>query len=310
MINKTSFVALLCTIALSLVFTSVLTAWQATAARVDEGTMTQPAVSANEIQPGETIQMTSQFPVLSSAAGRSYQFDVTLNYKAMGFKLFGLKAKVPQGFTYSIVPASGGSGIEITAIRLDGTKPYGDNIKLTVTPYAWQIPSPGSYPITLEADSGELKTSLELTAVVTNSYALTLTTPDDRLNSIATTGQDNGLTVILTNTGSGDLERVSVTIPANSRPSDWTTKASPEKIDIIKAGESKEVQITVRPTEKTVAGDYLVTIQAEPEDKTTSANLKLRVTALTSGSWGWVGVGVVILVAAALAIIFRKFGRR
>ena len=137
-----------------------------------------------------------------------------------------------------------------------------------------------------------------------------ITTPDGRLNTEATAGQDNNFTIVITNTGSADLEKITVESQASNRPSGWTVSFKPEKIDSLKVGDSKEVTVTFRPSDKTIAGDYQMTIDAQPESKYAYGSLQLRVTVLTPTIWGWVGVGIVILVIIALAVMFIRFGRR
>ncbi len=263
-----------------------------------------------DAQPGEKLELTCQYPVLSSYAGLNYGYTISIGYYGgTGSKVFDLKATVPDGFNYSITPGYGEGG-QIAAIRLDGTKTYPDTIKLTVTPFAWKSPAPGNYPIKLMASSGDLQSSIDLTAIVTANYEMKMSTPDGRLNTEATAGQDNNFTIELVNTGSGDLEKLEVSCLAKDRPSGWTVTCTPSKIDSLKTGETKEIQVDVKPSDKTISGDYLITVQAEPEAKYAFTNLQIRVTVLTPTIWGWVGVGIVVLVVAALAVIFIRFGRR
>jgi len=261
-------------------------------------------------QSAEKLEMSCQYPVLSSNAALTYSYSININYTGgSGSKVFDLKAVVPEGFGYAITPGYG-EGQEIAAIRMDGSRGYPETVKLLVRPYAWKIPVPGEYPIIFEAASGDLKSDIELKAIVTASYDLKLTTPDGRLNAEATAGQESSFTIVVANSGTADLEKVEVGCPAGNRPSGWTVTCKPEKLDMLKAQETKEVQVTVKPAEKTIAGDYVITIQAEPESKNAFASLQIRTTVLTPTIWGWVGVGIVILVVVALAVIFIRFGRR
>jgi len=179
-----------------------------------------------------------------------------------------------------------------------------------VRPYAWKVPAQGEYPVIFEAASGDLKAAIEMKAIVTANYDLRLTTPDGRLNTEATAGQESNFTVTVANTGSADLEKVVISCLAKDRPGGWTVTCKPETLDMLKVQDIKEVQVTVKPAEKTIAGDYIITIQAEPEAKNAFTNLQIRTTVLTPTIWGWVGVGIVILVVVALAVIFIRFGRR
>jgi len=310
MSKRIAFVAMFCATVLALISASIVSTVPAEAAQLSKAPAVASSTLQADAQTAEKLELTCQYPVLSSYAGISYGFDVSINYTGSGSKVFDLKATVPDGFNATITPGYGGEGKEIAAIRLDGTKGYADSVKIAITPFAWRVPAPGSYPVILTASSGDLKASIQLTAIVTANYDLKLTTPDGRLNTDATAGQDNNFTVVLTNTGSGNLEKLGVVCLAKDRPAGWTVTAKPDKIDALKAGDSKEIQITVRPTEKTIAGDYNISIQAEPEARIAFGNLQIRVTVLTPTIWGWVGVGIVVLVIVALAVIFIRFGRR
>jgi len=268
-----------------------------------------PQSNANG-QNAEKLELTCQYPVLSSNVGLTYSYNINISYTGgNGSKVFDLKAVVPEGFAYAITPGYG-EGQEIAAIRLDGSRGYPESVKLLVRPYAWKVPVPGEYPIVFEVASGDLKASIELKAIVTASYELKLTTPDGRLNTEATAGQESSFTIVVANNGTADLEKVEVSCPSGNRPSGWTVTCKPEKLDLLKAQETKEVQVSVKPAEKTIAGDYIITVQAQPESKNSYASLQIRTTVLTPTIWGWVGVGIVVLVVIALAIIFIRFGRR
>jgi uncharacterized membrane protein len=307
--RRIAFIAMFCAIALAFISATILNTGFAQAAQ----TASNPVVSSPVLQAdaqAEKLELTCQYPVLSSYAGISYGFDVSISYTGTGSKVFDLKATVPEGFNATITPGYGGEGKEIAAIRLDGTKGYGDSVKVSLSPYAWKVPAPGSYPVTLTVSSGDLKSSIQLTAIVTANFDLKLSTPDGRLNTEATSGQDNTFTIELINTGTGNLEKVEVICMAKDRPNGWTVTTKPDKIDSLKSGETKEIQVVVRPSEKTIAGDYNISIQAQPESRIAFANLQIRVTVLTPTIWGWVGVGIVVLVIVALAVIFIRFGRR
>jgi uncharacterized membrane protein len=278
---------------------------------MQKSTASDSSVSVlSDTSTGEKIELTCQYPVLSSYAGLNYSFTISVAYTGgKDPKTFDLKATVPQGFNYTISPGYG-EGSEIRAIRLDPSKGYPESVKISITPYIWKVPSPGSYPIVFEVSSGDVKASINLTAIVTANYDMKMSTPDGRLNTEATAGQENNFTVTVTNTGSGDLEKVTVECLSKDHPSGWTVTCNPDKIDVLKAGDTKEIKVTLKPSDKTISGDYMMTVQAEPEGKYAFTNLQVRVTVLTPTIWGWVGVGIVVLVIIALAVIFIRFGRR
>ena len=310
MTRKTVIAAVTGFIAMALIATGLSGLPAVSAARTGGSPDVSPIILRDDAQPAEKLELTCQYPALSSYAGLNYSYSISVTYSGgKESKIFNLKAVVPEGFVSAIAPGYG-EGQEIAAIRLDANKGYPETVKLTVRPYTWRVPLPGEYPVTFEVSSGDLKSSIVLKAIVTASYDMKMTTPDGRLNTEATAGQDNTFTVVVGNSGSADLDKVEVTCKAQDRPNGWTVTCKPDKIDSLKAGDTKEVLVTVRPSEKTIAGDYMLTVQAEPESKNAFTNLQIRTTVLTPTIWGWVGVGIVILVVLALAVIFVRFGRR
>jgi len=307
--RKTILIATVCIMTLAVICSSFIFAFPAMA--MQRPVQSDSSVSiVNQEESAEKIELTCQYPVLSSYAGLNYSFTISVQYSGGKTpKTFDLKATVPQGFNYTISPGYG-EGSEIRAVRLDPVKGYPESIKLSITPYIWKVPAPGSYPIVFQVSSGDIKSTIDLTAIVTANFDMTMSTPDGRLNTEATAGQENNFIVTLTNTGSGDMEKVVIESYAKNRPSGWIVTCDPDKIDSFKSGDSKEIKVTVKPTDKTISGDYMITIQAEPEGRYAFTNLQIRVTVLTPTIWGWVGVGIVILVIVALAIIFIRFGRR
>ncbi|MGA2368693.1 MAG: NEW3 domain-containing protein [Dehalococcoidia bacterium] len=309
MVKKVLQIAVLCILAFTIVSVAFINNTPVNAAQSPVSYTAAGCTGQNDTTPAESLDLTCQYPVLSGYSGLSYSFTVTLNYKGPGSKTFDLKATVPDGFTYSIYPGYGESQ-EIAAIRLDGTKGYGDTVKLNVNPFTTKAPPVGEYPIVFKASSGDVSASIDLKGIVTANYDMKMATPDGRLNTEATSGQDNNMTIQLTNTGSGDLENVNITCAASDHPSGWIVTCKPDKLDLFKSGDTKEIQATIRPSDKAISGDYMVTVQAQPDSKYAFANLQIRVTVLTPTIWGWVGVGIVILVVLALAVIFMRFGRR
>jgi uncharacterized membrane protein len=263
----------------------------------------------NQISPAEKITLSCQYPSVKNYASASFSYAIDIQY--MGGKeprVFDLQVKVPEGFNASIMPSYGSSS-QIESIRLDPSKTYPDSLSVTVSPNSWQLPEPGEYPVTVAASSGDLKASLELKAVVTAKYDLQLKTSTGLLNTNATSGHDNYLTLSVTNTGTADLEKIEFS-SKTSAPSGWSITFNPSEIDSLSAGANHEVQVDIKPDKKSISGDYLVTISAEPQAKNAFGSFDLRVTVLTSPIWGWIGVAIVVLVIAGLAYMFMRLGRR
>ncbi len=257
----------------------------------------------------EKITLTCQYPAISSDASSLFSYTIDLLYTGSKEpRVFDIQAKVPEGFNYSIMP-SYGSTSQIAEIRLDPTKTYPDSITVTARPISTQSVQPGEYPITVAASSGDLQASISLKAIVTARYGLELKTKTGLLNTKATSGADNYLTFSVTNTGTADLEKIEFN-SNTSAPSGWSVTFDPKEIDLLPVGDTREVQVDIKPAKKSISGDYLVTVSAEPQAKNAIGSFDLRVTVLTSPIWGWVGVAIVVLVIAGLGYMFMRLGRR
>jgi uncharacterized membrane protein len=273
-----------------------------------------PSPSPAQQSPGpEEVTLTCQYPVLSSAGGTPFfTYSIDLQYKGdKEPRVFDLQVNVPPDFTYSIAQSYGeGTGTEIRAIRLDPAKAYPDTIKVTIRPYTWIVPEPGEYPITVEAASGDIKNTIELKAIVTAKYEISVESSIGRLNTNATAGKDNYFTILVTNTGSADLQKIEFSSSIMGKPTGWSISFDPQNIDVLPVGAKREVRVDIKPAQKTISGDYMVAISASPESGYAFSNIDVRVTVLTPTIWGWVGVGIVVLVIAGLAVMFMRLGRR
>jgi uncharacterized membrane protein len=264
-----------------------------------------------ETAPPEQIKLNSKYPSLSATSGSSYEFDVDLTYTGGDKpKIFDLRATVPQGFNYQISRSYGG-GANLAAVQLDSEKSYTpETIKITVAPVFWAPPGPGEYKVVVEASSGTVKGSIELKAVVTAKYELKLETSEGLLNTNVTVGKDNYFSFKAKNTGSAALDKIDFSNSVRGGPSGWSVTFDPKNIDSLPVNGDKDVQINIKPPEKTIAGDYEITVTASTQSNNASDKLTLRVSVLTPTIWGWVGVIIVVLVVLGLIAMFWRLGRR
>jgi uncharacterized membrane protein len=261
-------------------------------------------LAQEEVPPQEKIELTTPYTRIEGTSGSSFEFEVTLNYQGSQARLFNLSATGPKDWTTYITPSYPKDKM-IQDIRLEPGASYPEKIDVYTAPPAWLAPEPGEYQITVEVSSGELKGTLSLTAIVTASYKMSLTTPDGRLNTTATAGKDNYFSVVVANGGSAAIDNITF---SSSKPSGWTINFTPDKIDSLDAGGSQTIEVNIKPPPKTIAGDYEISLRAN--GKQASESIDIRVTVETPTVWGWVGVGIIVLVIAGLAFIFTRFSRR
>lgn len=232
--------------------------------------------------------------------GATYDFEVSCILTGEESRYFDLSVAAPDNWKVIITPQYGTQ--EIGDIRLEPSDT--GTVKVSATPQA--LLEPGEYVITLTAESGSLKASVNLTAVIKDSYALSMTAAGDgRLNTTATAGKDNYYSIEIENTGSSTQENIKLSA---SKSSNWTVEFSPDGISSLASGESQIVDVNIIPDAKATAGDYEITLKATSDQ--TSSSAKIRVTVETPTVWGWVGIFIILLVIAGVIFVFMRFSRR
>jgi len=265
--------------------------------------------------PEETLEVSTKYPVLSGAAGEAFNFDVQLKYRGgVEPRPFDLSVEGPAGWLTYIQKGEYEEEL-ISAISL--TPALQETILVVVMAPPWAPPEPGEYAIRLEVvgrETGEPRNSFDLLAEITASYAFTAETTTGRLNIKATAGKESHLSIIITNTGTAALGKIT---SSSSKPSgiageEWGVTFEPDKVESLSPLDEQEVEVTIKPPSKTIAGDYMTTLQfdSDPKPSVTPPKLDIRVTVGTPTKWGWIGAGIVVAVIAGLVIGFRQLGRR
>ena len=248
-----------------------------------------------------SIKFDVQFPEIKAKAGVAFVFNADLLYEGKDPETFDLVTTGPQGWDIAIAPSYQDS--IISAIKMTPDKK--ETLKITATPLVTQVP--GSYDITITAKNDDLKLEDKTTlkATITSTYDFTLTSKTGMLNTKATSGKNNPFIIVLTSTGSADIENLALKADA---PDKWIVIFNPDKIETFKAADTKEITVTITPPDKTIAGDYMLNFAANSTDS--SKNIDVRVTVETPSIWGWVGVGIIVIVVVGVAIVFARLGRR
>ncbi|MEW6142928.1 MAG: NEW3 domain-containing protein [Chloroflexota bacterium] len=253
----------------------------------------------------DSLNLTTRFPVIKGKANASFDFEVEVKYEGTTPKTFDLSAKGPANFYVAITPQYDSK--EISAIRIDPAKSFGETVKISATPLPWNLPAPGSYTFTFSAASGALKSTIDLKAEVTDNFKLSAETETGRLNTEATAGEENHLTIKVKNTGTSVLKNITF---SSSKPEGWTVTFNPEKIDSLAVDGTRDIDVSIKPSGKAISGDYMVNLTVTDDSYSARANLDIRTTVLTPTIWGWVGVAIVVIVVAGLVYLFMRLGRR
>jgi len=248
---------------------------------------------------GKPVELTTDYPQLRGPAGARFEFPVQLINRSGEDQTFQLDARAPEGWRVEISPRFESRQVASIGVKAGATQ----SLEVRVTPPN-RIPA-GDYPVLLRASAVGAEATLQLTTVITGTYEMLLTTPTGRLNAEAVAGRDSTITLRLDNTGSADLHGITFSA---STPLNWRMTFDPDRIDVLPAGEFREITATLRPDGRAIAGDYAVTVRAMAAQA--SAETTLRVAVKTPTLWGWIGVGIVAVVVAGLFTTFRVYGRR
>jgi len=277
-----------------------------------------PIALGQEVPPDSTFQeslkLETKYPSVQGNAGSIFEFEVKINYRGEVGREFQLSTNTPEGFLVTITPAY--ETKEISSIFLGANLAYPETIKVKTTPahllYTEKLPPPGEYVITLTASStdGKLAADIDLKVIITAKYDMSVETGgglEGRLNTKAAAGEDNHITLVITNTGTVPLEKLTF---SSEKSAGWSVTFEPNEIDSIASGASREVDVNIKPPRKTVSGDYEVALKVDTKDNVAYKRLDIRVTVETSAIWSWVGIGIVIVVVAGLAVVFTRLSRR
>jgi len=259
-----------------------------------------------EPPPEQPIAFTSKFPTVEGIATDIFEFEVFIKPSSdeyLGKYEFTLTT--PPGWEAGVWGSYPQK--RVSAIDFTGEQVHSETIEVKAFAEPGKRPEPGEYRITLEMnwEAGDIKSSIDLTAVVIASYDFAMFTESGRLNAQTKAGEDNHIPILLVNTGTAAIEDIALSA---TTPEGWSITFDPEKIDSLEPDLEREIDVVIRPPKKTVAGDYRITLKADSERGIES--LELRVTVLTSTLWGWAGIGITAGVIASLVILFRRLGRR
>ncbi len=237
-------------------------------------------------------------PVKRGSPSTTFSFSATLKNEGGEDLVVTLSATQPENTQVTIESA----GQEVTELKLAAN----ESKTLTIKADPLINLEAGKYPFTVQAQAGDVQAKLDLGIQVIGEGNLSVSAPDGRLSGTAYSGRDNPLKISLSNTGTAPLRGIEL---SSSEPSGWSVTFDQPQIAEIPAGESVEVTAHIKPPEKAVAGDYMITINARPVDHA-QESAQFRITVRTSTLWGAAGIGLIALAVGVVSVAVVRFGRR
>lgn len=256
-------------------------------------------VTSKKIETGG-IKVSSQYPVLSTGSGQTLKFTVDLKNETNKPLPTSLVAQVAPGWTVRFKPQYGDQQISSIQLKENASETLSVEIDTPATAEAKE------FPVTIQARAGAYEASTSIKVSLKGTQDLKMGSLAGTLNASLTAGTKNPIDFVVGNAGTAPIRNLGF---VTKKPSDkWTVEFKPDKIDSLGPGEVRQIKMEILAPDRTIAGDYLMTLTANSVDVTKS--VEFRVTVSTPTIWGWLGFGIVGLVVLGLALVFFRLGRR
>jgi uncharacterized membrane protein len=245
------------------------------------------------------LSLQSKLPALKGSAQSSFEYEFTIKNDSGQNMLVSLAAKAPQYFQTTFTENYGTQELSSVPIKAGESK----DIKLKVNPP--NTVKPGSYPISVNVSAGDARADTKFEMDIVGQPHLTLSGRNGLMSASAEISKTTSVPLVINNTGGADATNVKVT---GTAPSGWTIKFSPATIDRLAAGKTQQVQASITPSSQSLAGDYMVDLQAVSQGQSVTGDL--RVSVVTSSMWGIIGAIILAIAILILVGAVARYGRR
>jgi uncharacterized membrane protein len=240
-----------------------------------------------------------KLPALRGTAKSAFDFQATVKNEGQEDTVVNLLAKTPDGFEATFKEGYGSQELTSLPIKAGESK----DLKISVQPPS--DVAAGQYPVQVRVANDKINADMQLVMDITGQPTLALSGPEGRLSGDATAGAERTFNFTIENTGSSPAQDVALSA---SPPSGWKVTFNPEKIPELDPHGNAQVAVNITPTEKAIAGDYVVPVRASGGGASDSASF--RVTVRTSTLWGIAGLGVIAAAVIVLGGAVTRYGRR
>ncbi len=245
------------------------------------------------------LSLKSRLPSLRGTPRSSFEYMLTVGNDSGKDLTVALSAQAPANFQATFSEAYGSNEISAIPVEAGQTK----DIKVKVTPP--RDVKAGDYPVLVRVAAEGATADLRVTLQISGQGRLALSTRDGRLSGEAEVGKTAAYMLVLTNDGTAAIDEVEL---SGTVPTNWKVEFNPKSIAGLAPGDKKEVQVSVTPGDKAIAGDYVAAFRANGRGEQASADFRITVT--TSTLWGAVGIGIIAVALLVLLGAVARFGRR
>ncbi len=251
------------------------------------------------------LKTESQYPDLTGPSNQTFKFSVDLKNETDKDLTAALTAEGPTEWRVRIKPQFEDNVISSVALKKDSSQTLSVEIDPPILAKA------GKYPVKFKARSGSFSAERQFKINLTGTYDFIMGVPTMgntlalKLNTSVTVGKKTDVEFLIANTGTAPL--VNLGFDA-TKPEGWSVDFEPKKFDSLSPGDVQKVTTTIQTSDRTIAGDYLLTVSSNSADARKS--IDFRVTVETPTLWGWIGAAIVAAVVLGLGLVFVRLGRR
>ncbi|MGR6432844.1 COG1470 family protein [Rhizobium sp. PAMB 3174] len=247
----------------------------------------------------DKVTIEPKLPALRGTPRSNFDFDLTIKNDSAEDQTFNLLADAPAGFQTTFKEQYGSQELTSLPFKPGETK----TVKLSVTPP--RDISAGQYPVAAGASNDKVKAATKLLLDITGQPKVALAAPEGRLSGRAEAGKEETFDFTVSNSGSAPAANVALNASA---PQGWKMEVDPKSIPELAPGSDQKFAVHMTPSDKAIAGDYMVTVSARGDGVSDSSDF--RVTVTTSTMWGLAGLGVIGSAVIVLAFAVARYGRR
>jgi len=245
------------------------------------------------------LTVTSKLPSLRGSPKSNFEYTLTIKNDSGRNLVASFAAEAPPNFETSFTEAYGSQELSSIPIEAGQSK----DIKLKVR--APGTIGAGHFPVKVTVNAEDASANVDLALDVVGQPQLQVSGRDGLLSARAVAAQQSSFPIVVTNTGTAPADNIKL---AASAPSGWKVTFDPATIDRLVPGKDAEVQALVTPSDKSLAGDYMTSINATSRGE--NASSQFRITVSTSTVWGVAGAGVIGIALLLMLGAVARFGRR
>src|SRR5690625_3308386 len=208
-------------------------------------------------------ELSSNQANMQGHADSAFNYSVKINNRTAEDQLYSLRSEAPaRGWDVRFMLA----GNRISSIQVDAN---------STTSFQVQVLPPenveaGTYEIDIQAANQSTSTDpLQLETVITGTYAMELTTPSGLLSYDVTEGSQRTIELEVRNIGTSELKDIDMSA---SVPNTWEADFEPKVIRNLPAGETATVQAMIKAADKSLPGDYQMSLSASTPEVSAKAD--------------------------------------